>query len=1078
LSERETQRLLARLPAVKPERGDVQGFRLRESSLPPPRAGQTIRAAFAPPLQNATTPPAETAAPLAVLRRAPEGEVALAPGLSVTFSQPMIAASSQVEAAAALPVRLAPQPKGNWRWLGAQTLVFQPEAEGGRMPMATEYTVTVPAGTRSALGNALPETQTFTFATPPPTLTRSHPGGLGQPRDALMFLEFDQRVDAARVLEKLELRPAASVVRLRLAAAEEVAADETVKELVKQAREGRWLALRAVAPGGWTKDALPADTQVRVVVAPGTPSAEGPRPTAKEQSFEFRTHGPLHVIRTECGYGENCSPPDELRVVFTNALDLDGPPASKVTVSPEIPGVKIVAAGDRLLIQGAKRSNTTYTVTLARSIKDRFGQTLAGDNRLTFKVSAPPPTLFSTSEGFVVLDPAGRQTFSVYSVKYRRLRVRLYRVTPDDWGRFRSYQLAVSQRKERPQPPGTLAFDRVIEIKGDTDQLTETAIDLSPALTNGRGQVFVQVEPVEESDAPVRVYASPRAGRVDAWAQATDIGLDAFVGQDGPVVWANSLQDGSPLAGVRIHLTPEEVGGVTGADGVARFKLQDSVAKQDPKPSLVVARRGDDVAILPSMYSDYAFDDIGNNVVWRSFGSGGERAWFVFDDRKMYRPGEEVNVKGWIRNVHLTPTGDTGMFGGDDTTVAYALKDSRGNEIAKGSAPLNAFAGFDLKLRLPQTMNLGQAELDIGFEGFGVSYTHTFQVQEFRRPEFELAARASEAPHFVGSSATVSLAATYYTGGGLAGTKVEWTVASRPTNYTPPNRDDYTFGKFHPWWGSYDDESKSNEQYFEGKTDAGGGHVLRIDFDGVEPPRPSHVIAAAVVQDVNRQTLSAAAELLVHPADVYVGLKSARTFVEQGDPFDVEAIVTDLDGRALAGRDLWLRLVRLDYVYEDGEWRQKEADAEVREVRSVAGGATSVRFATDAGGEYRLTARVRDRAGRPNESELMLWAAGGKLPPSREVEQEEVELIPDRKTYAGGEVAEILVRSPFAPAEGVLTLRRSGLLRSERFTMTENSYTLRVPIEEAMTPNLRVQVDLVGSQPRADDAGRVRADLP
>ena len=99
-------------------------------------------------------------------------------------------------------------------------------------------------------------------------------------------------------------------------------------------------------------------------------------------------------------------------------------------------------------------------------------------------------------------------------------------------------------------------------------------------------------------------------------------------------------------------------------------------------------------------------------------------------------------------------------------------------------------------------------------------------------------------------------------------------------------------------------------------------------------------------------------------------------------------------------------------------------------------------------------------------------------PLEREVAQEKVQLIPDRKNYAGGEVAEILVQSPFAPAEGVLTIRRSGLLRTERFTMTKSSYTLRLPLVEAMTPNVYVQVDLVGAAVRVDDEGNALADLP
>ncbi len=1077
LSESETQRLLARLPPIKPGPGDVEGFRLRENSLPPPRAGETIQAAFAPPSLDAPQPPTKTTAPLAVLRHAPEGEVALAPALSITFSQPMVAVASQAEAAASVPVTLTPQPKGSWRWLGAQTLVFQPEAEGGRMPMATAYAVTVPAGTKSALGNALPESKSFNFATPPPALKSSHPSGQGQPRDALMFLEFDQRIDAASVLEKLKLRPAASGLRLRLATPEEIAADETVKELVKRANEGRWLALRAVTPDNSTKDALPGDTEIRIVVPPGTPSAEGPRATTSEQSFVFKTHGPLRVTGTECGYNKRCTPFDQLQIVFSNTLDFGTLPAAKATITPEIPDMSISASGNSLLIEGTKRSNTTYTVTLDPSIKDVYGQTLTGDNRVTFKVTMAESRLFSTSESFVVLDPAGRRTFNVYSVNYRRLKVRLYKVTPEDWGRFRFYQVAVRHQKEKAEPPGTLVFDEVVDLKSNADEMTENAINLSPALTNNRGQVFVQVEPVEEKDAPVRVHPTPGEGRVEAWVQATEIGLDAFVGQDGPVVWANSLKDGSPLPGVEVSVVPENARGVTGADGLARINLRESVVKGQSKPALVVARRGEDVAILPNYYSDYSFSDVNNNIVWRSMNGGSTRVWYVFDDRNLYRPGEEVSVKGWIRNIVLTPTGDTEMIDLDGEAIAYTLQDALGNEITKGTVPLNALAGFDFKLRLPPTMNLGEAELEIELERTGSSYTHRFQVQEFRRPEFEIKATASEAPHFVGSSATVAAAATYYTGGGLANTEVNWTVISQPTNYTPPNRDDYTFGKFHPWWGSYVEDDKENEQSFKGKTDAQGKHVLRIDFDGVNPPGPSHVTANAVVQDVNRQTLSASAELLVHPADVYVGLKSARTFVQQGDPFDIAAIVTDLDGRALAGRDVKLRLVRLDYVYEDGEWRQKETDAREQTIKSGADG-VSVRFATEAGGAYRLTARVLDARERPNESELRLWVAGGKLPPVREVRQEKVELIPSRRTYSGGEVAEILVQSPFAPAEGVLTLRRSGLLKTERFTMTESSYTLRVPLEEAMTPNLHVQVDLVGAQPRADDAGNARADLP
>jgi uncharacterized protein YfaS (alpha-2-macroglobulin family) len=1074
LSAAETKKLLDRLPTLTPDANDTQDFKLRERSLPPPRTGETIQAAFAPPAPHATPAPSHTRAPLEVLRFAPEGEVALAPAFSLTFSQAMVAVSAQEETAASVPVKMTPQPEGEWRWLGAQTLIFQPKVEGGRLPMATGYTVTVPAGTKSALGNALAETKTFTFSTPPPTLKNFHPRGTSQPRDAVMFLEFDQNIDAARVLERLKLQPAATGARLRLATQEEIAADPSVTYFSKQAQAGRWLAFRAEGLNGATKDALPPDTNIKIVVPPGTPSAEGPRPTSKEQSLTFKTYGALRVGEAACGYQPRCSPFDGLRLTFNNQLDESKFSAAQVIVKPDLPGAKISVRYNSIFIEGAKRRNTTYTVTLDRAISDTFKQTLTGERVFTFKVTTAAPRLFTTGQNFAVLDPAGRRAFTVYSVNYPKLKVTLAKVTPADWTQFRRYQGERARPHGAHTPPGKLVFSEVIEVKAAADELAETSIDLSPALTNGHGQVFVRVDP---AGIPPANANNNRQNFVEAWVQATEIGLDAFADKRELVAWANSLTDGKPLAGVEMTVSPDGLAGTTGADGLAHLPFKAAPETKGQQGALLVARRGDDIAILPQQYYPYYYPD-NESSSWRRADSNETLRWYVFDDRKLYRPGEEVNVKGWIRKVNLTATGDTEMFTASAGELAnYVLKDAQGNEITKGSVKLNALAGFNLKLQLPATMNLGGTNLSFELAEQGTGYIHQFQVQEFRRPEFEITTRASEAPHFVGSFATATTTAAYFAGGGLPDTEVHWTVSSRPTNYTPPGRDDYTFGTFYPWWRSDSQYGGWNSQAFKGRTDAEGKHTLRIDFDGVQPARPSSVTAEARVQDVNRQTLAATTTLLVHPADVYVGLRSARTFVQKGEAFDISTIVTDLDGRARAHRDVNLRLVRLEYVYEQGTWQQREQDAQEQNIKSGAEG-LSVRFQAPEGGMYRLTARVRDERERVNESELSLWVAGGKTPPQREVAQERVELIPDRKSYAGGETAEILVQSPFAPAEGVLTLRRSGLLRTERFTMKESSHTLRIPLEEAMTPNVNVQVDLVGAATRVDDAGVEMLNVP
>lgn len=1073
LSDSEAENVLKRLPPVKAEADDEQDFTLRDRSLPPPRTGKTINAVFPQPVELPAPDAAANARPLEVLRHSPEGDVPLAPQLSVTFSQPMVAVTSLAELAAGdVPVRLTPQPPGRWRWVGTKTLLFVPE---GRFPMATSYQVSVPAGTRSATGaQALAKASTWSFATPPPQLKTKYPEGGPQRRDALVFLEFDQRINTAAVLRTIKLSSGTTNLNVREATAQEIEADETVRKLVAAAEKDRWIVLRAASPSSTdARTALPADANITVTIGPGTPSAEGPRTTTKAEEFSFRTFGPLRVVEHECGYNQRCTPFDTWRITFTNPLDDGAFQKSNIRIEPEVTGIKTTIYGSALHIEGVKKGRTTYKVTLDKSIRDQFGQTLGADVSVTFNVGPAPQALTSNGEGFVTLDPSGPPRFSIFSINHDRLRVSMYRVGPEHWVPFTAYMRYAQgyedevSRKHKT-PPGRQVMSKEMVIKSAPDELVETGIDLSPALESGLGQVILIVEPlVQPKNRWERRY-------IRAWVQATQIGLDAFVDRTDLIGWANSLKDGQPLRDVQMRIWPSEQTGTSGADGVARIALPSTT---DTSRNLLVARKGSDLAILPEYPNWWSSEGS-----WHNRAIGDSNLWYVFDDRKMYRPGEEVHIKGWLRRMGNGKDGDVGPLNGTVTKVSYTLKDSRDNEITKGELPLNALGGFDTVLKLPGTMNLGSAtmEMEAGGgtdSGMNHTFSHSFEVQEFRRPEFEVKAQASEGPHIVGGHADASVSAAYYAGGGLPNTEVSWRVTSTPGNYTPPNRDDYTFGKWIPWWIAGDSQSESHTETFTGRTDAAGKHHLRIDFDSVNPPRASSVMAQASVTDVNRQTWTSSTSMLVHPADLYVGLRSERYFVQQGEPLVVQSIVTDIDGKLVAGRPIKMRAVLLDWTYKNGEWKQEETNAEDCTIKSGAD-AVKCTFQPKTGGTYRVTARIMDDRERPNESELTLWVAGGKTPPRRDVEQETVEMIPDRKEYKPGDTAEVLVQAPFYPAEGVWTLRRSGIIKSERFHMDGPTVTLKVPIEARFIPNIYLQVDLVGAAARVDDAGQADERLP
>ena len=167
LTADEVQAVLGRTEPISVTGTVTEEFRLPPESLPPPVAGTTITETF-PPTGTEAAPPVVTSGPLEVLRYAPQGEIPIAPFLNVTFNQPMVPLATLDELSAAeVPVQVTPELTGVWKWLGTTTLSFEYRGDDlNRFPMATVYTATIPAGTKSAVGGELAETVSWTFSTP------------------------------------------------------------------------------------------------------------------------------------------------------------------------------------------------------------------------------------------------------------------------------------------------------------------------------------------------------------------------------------------------------------------------------------------------------------------------------------------------------------------------------------------------------------------------------------------------------------------------------------------------------------------------------------------------------------------------------------------------------------------------------------------------------------------------------------------------------------------------------------------------------------------------------------------------
>ena len=258
------------------------------------------------------------------------------------------------------------------------------------------------------------------------------------------------------------------------------------------------------------------------------------------------------------------------------------------------------------------------------------------DAKLTFDVGNAEPQVFGAEGDMVVLDPASPKAYTVYSINEPGLHARVFSVGPEDWQKYVAY----TQEWERPRklkPPGRLVSDKVLAPRKAPDELIATEVDLATGLNGGYGQMVVVVEPTR---APPKGY---HRSELDVWVQSTDLGVNAYVEADQLTGWVTRLADGLPLDGVQVSLL-EAGAATTDKDGLARVPFTAKSGK------LVFAKKGKDVAILPERYfGEHAYHHVQRPDVAR---------WFVYDDRGMYKPGEEIHMKGWLRRAGSSRGGD------------------------------------------------------------------------------------------------------------------------------------------------------------------------------------------------------------------------------------------------------------------------------------------------------------------------------------------------------------------------------------------------------------------------------------
>ncbi|HZU82161.1 MAG TPA: Ig-like domain-containing protein, partial [Polyangiaceae bacterium] len=617
-------------------------------------------------------------------------------------------------------------PPGSWRWMGTSALVFAPDPA---LAAATEYVVTVPAGTKAMSGETLAAPFTFSFSTPAPHLVRSDPSDgadhLGP--DATFSLGFNQRVDPAEVERAATLKVGDGKDERKIA----------VRASRPKPDDQKLVKLAPASP-------LPLASHVRLELADSLHGLEGPLPAGRTERVDAHTYGPL-TATVRC-YGRqtgHCSPWESFSLELSNGARFDAVKAH-VRVDPPVPvhWMRDLAGDSQdssYSIPARTSPGATYRVTVSAGLRDEYGQTLAHDTTSTLVVDDLDPNVVVGVNGSVAEAAPGRpRVVPVASVNVDHYVLATGAVDEPTLARL------LDESAHEAGPKALEAVQKTPGIK------VETVTSAAP-----RNARYVK-------NVPLDGLLAGKAGRGAAvvatqWGTSfvgvTDLGITGKMSRFGSVVWVTRLSDGKPVAGVTVSVFDEH-GTVfearTDGDGLVAIPA-DAYAPANAdgtidQSRILVARQGDD-------WTWRRMTDVaswGGGGVWVDVSGGLAPMGMLFTDRGVYRPGETMKVPGMFRSIDVT-----GMHAIAGDEVRVDTQDATGEVVFSTRVPLDKFGAFATEVPLPKTAHLGDSRVVAAIHGRArnAEAVEVFRLAAYKASEFKLEAFADAKTYVRGDDA-------------------------------------------------------------------------------------------------------------------------------------------------------------------------------------------------------------------------------------------------------------------------------------------------------------------------------------
>ena len=619
----------------------------------------------------------------------------------------------------------------------------------------------------------------------------------------------------------------------------------------------------------------------------------------------------------------------------------------------------------------------------------------------------------------------------------------------------------------------------IITVAAKNDyQAVYSSFDFSAALKQedkadldaSRGMFFLRIEGVkprtkddgdeesEDADPMFAKWQSVGDAEARRFILITDLGIIAKVNADkSREIFVQSVSKGEPLANTEIKVLAKNgefiAEAITDAQGHASLPSLEGF-RREKMPAAITARMGNDLAFMPVKARDRRMETSRFDTEGLVNSELKTLAAFVFTERGVYRPDDEIHVSGIVRRFD---------WGGElkGLPLHIAVFDAKDNELKTANINLAADGFFDWKTSTAESDPTGVYQVHVSrilreneYEQIG---RVGFRVEDFQPDRMKMSAKLNtksglawiEPKAVKGLVHLETLFGTAAANRRIAA-KLDLSPASFDFEGFPGfvfhNRKAYEFKK-----GADEDESGAGKKVDLGelKTNDRGEAEFDLQLERFDGGSFAMRFSAEGFEADGGRSVQAATSVLVSSMPYVVGYNapSHLDYIGQDTPLALKFICLGPDAKPMAAPALKARVIRARYVsvltkQKNGNYEyvstRRESVASEQPFALPAGG-NELTLSTNKAGEYRVELV---------DGEVIVSSCAftivGKGDPSRSLERDaELELKLARADWNNGDSIEMNLNAPYTGA-GLITVEREKVMSWQWFKSPTVSSTQRI----------------------------------